>query len=255
VGIVGFIFTLAICGVVANAQQPKKVFRIGYLSATDQATDSPRSEPLRAALRGLGYTGGQNLAIELRFAEGKRDRQPELAADLVRLKVDLIVVAGGDNLIRPVMNATQTIPIVLTGFGSDPVRAGFIKSLARPGGNVTGLTSLTRELGGKRLELFKEAVPKIVRVAVLYEPTVPGTTREVKEDLPVAARALALTVQPWEVRVADGFEKVFSALNKDRLDGLYVPGGGALMSASAKRIPSFALKSRLPSMYSSSDVG
>jgi putative tryptophan/tyrosine transport system substrate-binding protein len=196
---------------ITEAQQPNKVHRIGYLSGTDPATDSPRAEGIRAALRELGYIEGQNIIIEYRHSEGKRDRYPELVADLLRLKVELIVVAGGTTPIRAAKNATKTIPIVLTGFGSDPVRAGFIKSLARPGGNVTGLTSLTRELGGKRLELFKEAVPKIVRVAVLDEPTVPGTTREVKEDLPVAARALALTVQPWEVRVADGFEKVFSA--------------------------------------------
>ena len=175
---------------------------------------------------------------------------PELAAELVRLKVDIIVVAGGDPLIRAAKNATKTIPIVMVGVGTDPVEAGLVESLARPGGNVTGITNLARELGGKRLELLKEAVPKLARVAVLYDPAIPGSVLEVKELLPAAARALGLTIQPWEVRAADDFEKVFAALSKQRPDGLYVLGGGPLMSANQKRIVGFALKSRLPSMYS-----
>jgi putative tryptophan/tyrosine transport system substrate-binding protein len=170
-------------------------------------------------------------------------------AELVRLKVDIIVVVGGDRSIRAAKNATKTIPIVMTGGGSDPVEAGLIESLAHPGGNVTGVTNLTRELGGKRLELFKEAVPKLARVAVLFDPANPPNVFEVKKVLPVAARALKLTIQPWEVRDSDGFEKVFAALNKQRPDGLYVPGGGPLMSTNLKRIVGFALKSRLPSMY------
>ena len=152
---------------------------------------------------------------------------PELAAELVRLKVDIIVVAGGDPEVRAAKNATKTIPIVMTGGGIDPVKAGLVESLARPGGNVTGITILDRELGGKRLELLKEAVPKVARVAVLYDPANPANVLDVKEVLPVAARALRLTVQPWEVRAADGFEKVFAALNKERPDGLYVTTGPA----------------------------
>ena len=128
-------------------------------------------------------------------------------------------------MIRAAKNATKTIPIVMVGRGIDPVEAGLIESLARPGGNVTGITNLTRELGGKRLELLKEAVPKLARVAVLYDPASRASVLEVKEVLPVAARALGLTVQPWEVRAADGFEKVFAALNKQRPDGLYVTAG------------------------------
>jgi putative ABC transport system substrate-binding protein len=124
-----------------------------------------------------------------------------------------------------------------------------LKALPRPGGNVTGFTNFSRELGGKRLELLKEAVTKVARVAVLYDPAIPGTTREVKEDLPVAARALGLTVRSWEVRDADGFKKVFAGLSKERPDGLYVPGGGPVITANRKRIAGFALKSRLPSMY------
>ena len=156
-------------GVIAEAQQPKKVPRIGYLSATDPATESARFEAIRLALRERGYIEGQNIASEYRYAEGKQDRAPELAAELVRLKVDIIVVAGGPTWVQAVKNATKTIPIVMSGRGIDPVEAGLVESLARPGGNVTGLTLLSRELGGKRLELLKEAVPKLARVAILYE--------------------------------------------------------------------------------------
>jgi putative tryptophan/tyrosine transport system substrate-binding protein len=186
-----------------------------------------------------------------------RGRQPELAAELVRLEVDIILVAGGDLSIQAAKNATKTIPIVMVGFGSDPVEVGHVESLARPGGNVTGFTTLSRELGGKRLELLEEAVPKLARVAVLYDPAVPAPAGEVK-DLPVVARALKLTVRSWEIRDAEGFEKVFAGLNKDRPDGLYVPLGGQRMRANVKGIADFALKSRLPSLYSDTvavDVG
>jgi putative ABC transport system substrate-binding protein len=234
--------------VITEAQQPKKVPRIGYLASADAATESTRAEGIRAALRELSYIEGQNIAVEYRYAEGKRERAPELLAELVRLKVDIIVVAGGDTLIRAVKNATKTIPIVMVVSGADPVEAGFIESFARPGGNVTGLSNLDRELDAKRLELLKEAVTKVARVAVLYDPASPITVREVKEVLPVAARALKLTIQPWEVRGADDFDKVFSAMGKQRSDGLYVLNS-PLMRPNAKRIADFALKSRLPSMY------
>jgi ABC-type uncharacterized transport system substrate-binding protein len=249
VGLVGLVVACVLCGAVAMAQQPKKVSRIGYLAASDAASESARSEGIRRALRERGYTEGQNIVSEYRYAEGKIDRYPELAAELVRLKVDVIVVVGGDPLIRAATNATKTIPIVMVGSGSDPVEAGYVESLAHPGGNVTGITNVNRELGGKRLELFKEAVPKVGRVAVLYEPVLPGSAREVKEVLPVAARALKLTLQPWEVRAADDFDRVFAALHKERLDGLYVPASGPLMAANRKRIADFASKNRLPSLY------
>jgi putative ABC transport system substrate-binding protein len=238
----------------AEAQQAKKVPRLGYLSPGDAASDSTRAEAIRLALRELGYIEGQNIAIEYGYTEGKLDRAPEVAAELVRLKVDIIVVAGGNPWIRAVKNATKTIPIVMVGPGGDPVEAGYVESLARPGGNVTGLTNLSRELGGKRLELFKEAVPKVARVAVLYDPSIPATAREVKEVLPGVASALGLTVRSWVVRDADGFEKVFAALNKERPDGLYMLGGGQLIGANVKRIVGFALKSRLPSMYGSREA-
>jgi ABC-type uncharacterized transport system substrate-binding protein len=238
-------------GVTAEAQQAKKVPLIGYLSNTDPVAESARSEGIRLALRELGYVEGQNIATEYRYAEGKPDRYPELAAELARLKVDIILAAGGVGSVRAAKNATKTIPIVMTGGGVDPVEAGLVESLARPGGNVTGITNLNRELGGKRLELLKEAAPKLARVAVLYDPAIPGTAREVKEVLPVAAGALRLTLQSWEVRDADGFEKVFAALNKQRPDGLYVHGRGPLIAVNVKRIVGFALKSRLPSTYTS----
>jgi putative tryptophan/tyrosine transport system substrate-binding protein len=170
----------------------------------------------------------------------------------VRLKVDIIVVAGGAPLTRAAKNATKTIPIVMTGRGSDPVETGLVESLARPGGNVTGITNLSRELGRKRLELLKEAVPKIARIAVLNETGGSGTLIELKE-VQTAASALKLTIQSWEVRAADGFERVFAALSKQRPDGLYVISG-PLMFDNQKRIAGLALKSRLPSMYSTREA-
>jgi putative ABC transport system substrate-binding protein len=232
----------------ARAQQPKKVPRIGYLSPADPGSESTRSEPIRRALRALGYVEGQNIAIEYRYAEGNVDRFSELAAELVHLKVDVIVASGGPRLIQAAKNAIKTIPIVMVGAGIDPVEAGFVESLARPGGNVTGITNFSRELGGKRLELLKEAVPKVVRVAVLYDAGTLGIVRDVKEVLPVAARALGLTIEPWEIRTANDVDRAFAAMGKQRPDGLSV-AGGRLMGANQKRIADFALKSRLPSMY------
>ena len=217
---------LVAVAVIAEAQQPARVPRIGYLATASTSTNPARTEAFRQGLRERGYIEGQNIAFEYRYAEGKRDRAPELADELVRLKVDLILVSGGGNWVQAAKNASKTIPIVMTGTGGDPVAAGLVESLARPGGNVTGLTTLSRELGGKRLELLKEAVPKIVRVAVLYDAAAPSTA-QVKEDLLVAARALGLAVRFWEVRDAGGFERVFAALSKQRPEGLYVPPGPA----------------------------
>ncbi|HEU4344149.1 MAG TPA: ABC transporter substrate-binding protein [Candidatus Binatia bacterium] len=250
------LFALTLCALLfalsvpAHAQQPRKVHRIGYLSPGNPTSESPRSEAIRLALRELGYIEGQNIVFEYRYAEGKQDRYPELAAELVRLKVDIIVAAGGGRVILAAKNATKTIPIVMVGAVLDPVKAGLIESLARPGGNVTGLSILTTELGGKRLEMLKEAVPKLARVAVLYEPAVPGSVLDVKEVLPAAAHGLKLTIQPWEVRAAEDFDKVFAGINKQRPDGLYL-APSTLILINLKRIASFALRSRLPSVYQS----
>jgi putative ABC transport system substrate-binding protein len=230
----------------AEAQQPKKVVRMGYLT-TRSAPSFPRS--FRDALHDLGYIEGQNLVIEYRYGQGKQDRYFQLAAELVRRKVDIIVVVGGDILVHAAKDATQTIPIIMSGGGLDPVEAGLVESLAHPDGNVTGVTNLSRRLGGKRLELLKQAVPKVARVAVLYDSR-SNSAREVKEDLPVAARSLGLTVLSWQVRQAGDFEKIFHAISQQRVDGLYVPARGPLINANHKRIADFALKSRIPSIYS-----
>jgi putative ABC transport system substrate-binding protein len=243
-----FAVILLAVAVVAEAQQPKRVSRIGYLTDLDAATESTRAQAIRLALRERGHIEGQNIAIEYRYMEGKRDRAPDLLAELVRLKVDIIVVAAGRGTIRAAKNATKTIPVVMMGEGIDPVKAGIVESLARPGGNVTGFTYLQGELGGKRLELLKEAVPKVAHVAVLYDSASAGAALELKEFLPVSARALGLTLQPWEVRSADDFDRVFAAMVKQRPDGLYVLVG-PLMRDNGKRIASLALKSRLPSTY------
>lgn len=236
-----------------DAQQPKKVHRIGYLSNTGPSAESDRAEAIRLALRERGYIEGQNIDIHYRYGEGNRERAPKLAAELVVLNCDVILVAGGVSWVRAAKNATRTIPIIMTGSGDDPVQAGLVESLARPGGNVTGITSLSRELGGKRLEILKEAVPKLSRVAVLYEKASPSSVIEVKEDLPVAAHALKLTLQPSEVRNANDFEKAFSAMNKQHADGLYVSGSGSLMNVYQKHIVDLALKRRLPSISSDRD--
>jgi putative tryptophan/tyrosine transport system substrate-binding protein len=236
----------------AQPQETKKVLRIGYLTARDPASESTRVDAIRLALRERGYIEGQNIAIEYRYAEGQLDRLPELAAELVRLKVD-IIVAGGDPGIRAAKNATNTVSIITMGGGADPIEAGFVESLARPGGNVTGITNLGRELGAKRLELLKEVFPKVARVAMLYDPGNPSTVRAVKDDLPEMARALRLTVRFWEVRDADGFEKVFAALTKERPDGIYI-SPGPLINVNQKRTIAFAAKSRLPAMYSNRDA-
>jgi putative ABC transport system substrate-binding protein len=248
VGSILVVVILLTVAIIAEAQQPTKIPRIGYLSGFDPAFESARSEAIRLALRKLGYIEGQNI-FEYRYAENNRERQPELAAELVRLKVDIIVVAGGVGPIQAAKNATRTIPIVMVAQGSDPVAAGLVESLARPGGNVTGPTLLFRELGGKRLELLKEAVPKVARVAVLYDPAVRTAVVEVKEVLPVAAHALKLTIRPWEIRDGEGFKRVFAAPDKERPDGLYMPASGPLINANGKRIVGFALKSGLPSTY------
>jgi putative tryptophan/tyrosine transport system substrate-binding protein len=253
--IISFLLTtlLLVSVHVADAQQAKKAHRIGYLSARDPTAESARAAAIRLSLRERSYIEGQNIAFEYRYAEGNLERLPMLAAELARLRVDIIMVTGGNPDIRAAKNATTTIPIVMVGSGTDPVEAGFIDSLARPGGNVTGLTNLAPEISDKRLELFKEAVPKLRRVAVLYDPALPSGVLQVKEVLPVAARALRLTIQPWEIGGADAFERVFAAMSRERPDGLFVTGGPVL-NGNPKRTVDFALNSRLPSVYQSTEA-
>jgi putative ABC transport system substrate-binding protein len=208
----------------ATAQQPAKIPRIGYLSVYDKTSEASHAEGVRLGLRDFGYIQGQNIAIEYRYAEGKRERYPELVADLVRLRVDLIVLAGGFLPIQAATNATKTIPIVMVGIGADPVKTGLVESLARPGGNLTGITILDTHLGGKRLELFKESIPKLTRVAVLYDPDVPAA-RQITDDLPVAGHALGLTIQPLKVRASEDFDRIFAGPQNERPEGLYASSG------------------------------
>src|SRR5262245_9051838 len=181
----------ALCG-SASAQQSKKIPRIGYLSASSASEASHRTEAFRQGLREVGYTENKNLIIEWRYAEGRFDRLPSLAAELVGLKVDAIVTAG-PSVTGPAKKATAVIPIIMTN-DSDPVGAGFVASLARPGGNITGLSSLAQDLSGKRLELLKEVVPKLSRVAVFGSSAIPGNTQALSET-EVAAAAFGLQTQ------------------------------------------------------------
>ena len=183
-----------------------------------------------------------------RYAEQNEDRGRKLIAELVALNLDLILVTGGSTWVRAAKNATKTIPIVMVSMPIDPVGAKLVDSLARPGGNVTGVYLLTRELGGKRLELLKEAVGKLARVAVLNDPRATGTTSEINEDIPVAARALKLTTQTWNARDAEELERTLAALSKQRPDGLYVTTN-ALFRNNQKLIVDFTLKNRVPSIY------
>jgi ABC-type uncharacterized transport system substrate-binding protein len=247
--VIGFVMCAIFFGLCfsAQAQQPKKVPRIAFLSTSDTGADNPRFDGIRPRLRELGYIEGQNIVIEYRPGGRDLDQYQKIVAELARLKVDVIIVGGGTTYVQVVKKATKTIPIVMTGPGGDPVEAGLIESLGRPGGNVTGVTLLARDLGGKRLELLKEAVPKVSRVAILYDPANPAHQYEMKEVLPAAAHALKLTLQPWEVRASDDFQKVFGAAARQRPDGLYALGG-PLMIANQKRIADFALKNLLPSI-------
>ena len=181
-----------------QAQQPTKVPRIGFLGATSASAISARLDAFRQGLRELGYVEGKNILIEYRYAEGKLDRLPELAAELVRLKVDVMVLAGPAS-IRPAKEATNTIPIVMAN-DADPVGSGVVASLARPGGNITGLSNLAPEMGGKRLELLKEIVPKLARVAVFGTSTTPGTAQVLKE-MELAAGVFKVQLQYLDVQV------------------------------------------------------
>ena len=249
--ITGLLVTLAIAlltaPLAAGAQQPAKVPRIGFLLGSSPGPD-PRIEGFRQGLRELAYLEGKNIAIEWRYAEGKEELVPKLAAELVQLNVE-IIVTDGTNVTRAAKNATKTIPIVMAS-DADPVGNGFVASLARPGGNVTGLVNLIAGLSGKRLELLKEAIPGILRVGILWNPDNPSSVSGFKETQE-AARALAMQLQSLEVRSADDFAGAFQAATKAKARALTVVSD-SLMFSNRRRLLGLASKNKLPTMHTQS---
>jgi putative ABC transport system substrate-binding protein len=228
-----------------EAQQPTKIPRIGFLSTTSLSAVSARIEAFRQGLRELGYVEEKSIIIEWRSAEGKADLLPALAAELVRLKVDIIVTSGSPNT-RAAKEATVTIPIVIAQ-DTDPVGNGFVASLARPGGNITGLSSLASELSGKRLELLREIVPKLSRVAVFGTSTRPGNAQSLKET-ELAAKAFGVKLQYLDVLGPKDIETAFRAASKGRAEAVLVLGGPVLNSHRTQ-IADLAAKNRLPAVY------
>jgi len=246
VGIVTLIIAFAMCGAVATAQQSTKIARIGYLTGATPVGQAARVEAFRQGLRELGYVEGKNIVVEYRYAEEKLDRLPALAAELVRLKVDVIVTGGSLNT-RAVKEATNTIPIVMAQ-DSDPVANGFVASLARPGGNITGLATLAPEIGGKQLEILTEIVPKLSRVAVLTaSSTTPGNVQQ-RREIELAAGAFKVQLQFLDVGDTKDIETAFRAAKKGRADAVLVLRGSVL-GAQGKHISEFAVKGRLPAIY------
>lgn len=232
--------------VVAEAQQPTKSPRIGYITGQFISSDDPRLEALRQGLRDLGYIDGKNIAIEWRGADGSRDRQRAYASELVRLKVHLIVTAGSTST-RAAKDATSTIPIIMTNDG-DPVGRGLIASLARPGGNITGLSNLSPELSGKRLEILKEVVPGLSRVAVFGSST-SADDAQVRKEIELAAEALRVKLQYVDVAVAKDIEPAFRAAVKGRAEAVLMMVSGTVATRHRKEIVEHAVKSRLPAIY------
>jgi len=230
---------------LAEAQQPTKIPRIGYLSATHRSSVSARTEALRQGLRELGYVEGKNIIIEYRFADGRLDQVPQNAAELVRLRVDVIVTAGPTDT-RAAKEATATIPIVMA-FDSDPVGNGFVASLARPGGNITGLSTLAPEISGKQLELLKEIVPRLSLVAVLGTSTEPGNAQALRE-VEVAAGAFGVHLQHLDVRDSKDIETAFRAASKGRADAILMLNSPVL-NPHRTQVVNLAVKSRLSVIY------
>jgi putative tryptophan/tyrosine transport system substrate-binding protein len=239
------IATLLAVAVIAEAQQPKKVPRIGYLTVPPLSANMARVEAFRQGLRELGYVEGKNVVIEWRSADGKVERQGELAAELVRLKVDLIVTSG-PTMTRSARDASATIPIVMAQ-DSDPVGNGFVASLPRPGGNITGLSVLAPELSGKQLELLKEIIPKLSRVAVIGNSNEPANAKILKE-IELAAGPLGVKPQPVDVLSPKDIPIGLRAATKAHADALVVLAS-AVLSDHRKEVANLALKSRLPAVY------
>src|SRR5499425_1887164 len=233
-----------------EAQQPKKVPRIGYLTADSLSASSTRTEAFRQGLRELGYIEGKNIVVEWRSADGKLDRLPTLAAELVRLKVD-VIVTGGSGSTRAANEATNRIPIVITA-DRDPGRDGFVASIAHPGGNITGLSNFSSELAGKRLELLKEIVPSLSRLSVLGTSTSPGNAQAL-QGTEVAAGALGIKLQYLDVRDLGDIENAFRTASKERAEALLALSSPVL-AAYRKQLVELAVKSRLPATYWRSDI-
>ena len=233
--------------VPAEAQQPARILRIGILIAGSASSNSARVEALRQRLRELGYVEGKNIVIEYRYAEGKLERLPDLAADLDRLKVDVIVTAGP--AILAAKKAIPTIPIVF-GSASDPVGSGLVSSLARPGGNITGLSVMAPDLDGKRLELLKEAFPKVARVAFLWEGGSRGNPA--LTEMEPAAKALGLKLLSLEVRSLDDFKSAFARAKREGAQA-FITTTGPLLNTQQRQVLDFAAKNRLPAMYAASE--
>ena len=231
---------------LAEAQQPKKVPRIGYLAISSPSSSPTRIEALRQGLRELGYVEGKNIVIEWRSGEGKSERVPALAAELVRLKVD-VLVTGGSGATRPAKAATDTIPIVMSQ-DEDPVGNGFVASLARPGGNITGLSNLASDLSGKRLELLREIVPKLSRVAVFGTSTSPGNTQALRET-ELAAGALGVKLQYLDVLSPNDIEPTFRTATKGRAEAVMMLIAGPILNSHGTQILDLAVKTRLPAIY------
>jgi ABC-type uncharacterized transport system substrate-binding protein len=247
-GSVALVATLAMCGAMAQAQ-PKQLPRIGYLVANFPSTNPGRVEAFRQGLRDFGYVEGKSIVIEWRYAEGKADRLPALATELVRLKVDVIVTAGPAST-RPAKEATVTVPIVM-GFDNDPVGNGFVASLARPGGNITGLSTLAPEISGKQLELLKEIVPRLSRVAVLGNSNEPGNAQALRE-VDGAAGAFGVQLQHLDVRDPKDIETAFPAASKGRADAILMLNSPVL-NPHRTQVINLAVKSRLPVIYGQSE--
>ncbi|HEV8723916.1 MAG TPA: ABC transporter substrate-binding protein [Candidatus Binatia bacterium] len=246
-GIFAIVLTFAFGGVAATAQQPTKMPRIGFLNVNLPSTRPARAEAFRHGLRELGYVEGTNMVIEWRYAEGKRDRLPALATELVlvRLKMD-VIVTGSASATRAAKEATVTIPIVMTS-DNDPVRNRFVASLARPGGNITGLSNLAPELSGKRMELLKETVPRLSRVAVLGTSTSPGNAQALRET-ELAAGAFGVKLQYLDVLSSKDIEIAFQAASKGSAEAVLALGSPVLTSQRT-RVVELAVKSRLPAIY------
>ena len=233
-----------------QAQQPTKVPRIGFLIASSRSVNAARYETFLQGLRELGYEEGKNIVIEWRSGEGRFDRLAALAAELIRLKVDIIVTAGPADT-RAAREATSTIPIVMT-FDNDPVGNGFIASLARPGGNITGLSTLAPELSSKQLELLKEIVPKLSRVAILGNSTNPGNALALKE-IEAAAKAFGLKLQYLDILDPKAIETAFRTASKSGVEAILVLGI-PLLNSERKQLVELAVKNRLPAIYYTGDL-